>query len=41
LGSSGAYKYNLKTTGLTTGSYVLVFKVGGDPVTHGARFQIR
>ena len=38
---AGGYVFNLKTTGLTTGTYVLVFKAGGDPVTHGVRFQIK
>jgi von Willebrand factor A domain-containing protein 7 len=37
----GGYVYNLKTTGLTTGSYVVIFKAGNDPTTHAAQFQIR
>ncbi|MFL6337244.1 MAG: SBBP repeat-containing protein [Pyrinomonadaceae bacterium] len=35
------YIYNLKTTGLTTGTYVLVFKAGAEPLTHGVQFQIK
>ena len=35
------YVFNLKTTGLTTGTYVLVFKAGADLLTHGVQFQIK
>lgn len=41
LGETGGYKYNFKTTGLQTGSYVLLLRVSGDPITHGIRFQIK
>jgi hypothetical protein len=36
-----SYIFNLKTTGLTTGTYVLVFQAGADPTTHGVQFQIK
>jgi hypothetical protein len=39
--AGGMYVFNLKTTGLTTGTYVLVFKAGADPLTHGVQFQIK
>jgi len=35
------YVFNLQTTGLTTGTYALVFKAGADPMTHGVQFQIK
>lgn len=38
---AGGYIFNLKTTGLTTGTYVLVFKIGNDSFTYGARFQVK
>ena len=38
---AGGYIFNLKTTGLTTGTYVLVFRVGDDFFTYGARFQVK
>lgn len=43
LGGTGGYIFNLKTTGLTTGTYVLRFRVSGDPGVHGseALFQVR
>ena len=37
----GGYIFNLKTTDLTAGTYVLVFKVGNDSFTYGARFQLK
>ena len=36
-----SYIFNLQTKGLTTGTYVLVFKAGSDPTTHGVQFQIK
>ena len=39
-GASG-YIFNLKTTGFSTGTYVLIFGVTGDPVTHVTKFQIK
>jgi hypothetical protein len=41
LDGAGGYIFNLQTTGLTTGTYVLVFKAAGDPLTHGVQFQIK
>ncbi|HWW75176.1 MAG TPA: SBBP repeat-containing protein, partial [Pyrinomonadaceae bacterium] len=41
LDGSGGYVFNLQTKGLTTGTYVLVFKAGSDPSTHGVQFQIK
>jgi subtilisin-like proprotein convertase family protein len=38
---TGGYIFNLKTDGLTTGTYVLVFRVGNDSFTYGARFQVK
>jgi hypothetical protein len=37
----GGYIFNLKTTGLTTGTWALGFTVNGDPVPHAVQFQIR
>jgi hypothetical protein len=37
----GGYVYNLKTTGLTTGTWQLNFIITGDGVTHSVRFDIR
>jgi hypothetical protein len=36
--SQGIYTLNLKTTGLTAGSYILYFLVAGDPVMHSVQF---
>jgi hypothetical protein len=41
LGPSGGYIFNLKTTGLTTGTYQLNFSVTGDPSPHSVQFQIK
>jgi hypothetical protein len=43
LGGTGGYIFNLKTTGLTTGTYVVRFSVSGDAAIHGseALFQVR
>jgi hypothetical protein len=38
---SGGYHYNLKTTGLTTGTWALSFTAGGDGTTHTVFFDIR
>jgi probable HAF family extracellular repeat protein len=35
------YIFNLQTTGLTTGTWDLVFTVTGDPLEHDVRFQVR
>jgi hypothetical protein len=39
--SLGGYIYNLKTTGLTTGTWALSFTTAGDGLTHSVRFDIR
>jgi streptogramin lyase len=41
LGVAGGYVFNLKTSGLTTGTYALGFSVTGDTVTYEASFQVR
>jgi probable HAF family extracellular repeat protein len=41
LGVTGGYIYNLRTGGLTTGTYLLVFRIGADPTSHAVQFQIR
>jgi hypothetical protein len=43
LGPTGGYIFNLQTTGLATGTYVLTFTVTGDPTTHTSElvFQVR
>lgn len=41
LGETGGYIFNLKTTGLSTGTYVLVFRVGADPTAHAVQFKVR
>ena len=38
---NGFYILNLKTTGLTTGTYKLYFTAGDDPVTHSVEFQVK
>ncbi|HXC72187.1 MAG TPA: PxKF domain-containing protein, partial [Pyrinomonadaceae bacterium] len=38
---NGAYILNLKTTGLTTGTYNLYFTAGDDPVLHSVQFQVK
>jgi hypothetical protein len=37
----GMYIYNLKTTGLTTGTWTLKFTVTGDPTTYSVQFDVR
>ena len=37
----GSYIYNLKTTGLGTGTYNLYFTAGTDPVVHAVLFQVK
>jgi len=39
--SGDSYIFNLKTTGLATGTYNLYFRVGADPTLHTVQFQIR
>lgn len=38
---NGFYVLNLKTTGLSTGTYNLYFTAGDDPVTHSVQFQVK
>ncbi|MCU1246608.1 MAG: hypothetical protein JWN02_2518, partial [Acidobacteria bacterium] len=39
-GDDGNYRFNLKTTGLANGSWLLGFKAAGDPTIHTAPFSI-
>ncbi|HYP01038.1 MAG TPA: carboxypeptidase regulatory-like domain-containing protein [Pyrinomonadaceae bacterium] len=39
--TGGAYHFNLKTGGYATGTYLLSFKAGNDPVTHTVQFQVK
>jgi len=41
LGPTGGYIFNLKTTGLTTGTYNLNFTVTGDSFVYAASFQVK
>jgi hypothetical protein len=41
LGTSGGYIFNLKTTGLSSGTYRLDFKATGDSVTHSVGFAVK
>jgi hypothetical protein len=41
LGTTGGYIYNLKTTGLQTGTYSLNFTVTGDSVVYAVPFQVK
>ena len=41
LGGTGGYIFNLKTTGLATGSYKLFFTLTGDPTVHDLPFVVR
>jgi len=41
LGGTGGYVFNLKTTGLASGTYALTFIVGGDPTPHEVTFVVR
>jgi YVTN family beta-propeller protein len=41
LGSTGGYIFNLKTTGLATGSYTVNFTVTGDTFAYSAPFQVK
>jgi hypothetical protein len=41
LGSTGGYIFNLKTTGLATGTYNLNFTVSGDSFIYAAPFQVK
>ena len=37
----GSYIFNLKTTGLATGTYKLYFTAGDDPTLHSVQFQVK
>jgi hypothetical protein len=39
--ATASYIFNLKTTGLVTGTYSLGFTAGADPIVHTAPFQIK
>ncbi len=39
--SDGTYILNLKTTGLSTGTYKLYFTAGDDPTLHSVNFQVK
>ena len=41
LGTTGGYIYNLKTTGLSTGTYAVNFTVTGDTFIYAANFQVK
>jgi hypothetical protein len=41
LGGTGGYIFNLKTTGLGTGTYALTFSVPGETGTHQAQFSVK
>jgi uncharacterized repeat protein (TIGR01451 family) len=41
LGATGGYIFNLKTTGLGTGTYNLGFTAGSDPTVHTVSFQVK
>ena len=39
--ASGGYMFNLKTTGLASGTYLLYFTIQGDPTPHSVQFVIK
>jgi len=41
LGPTGGYIFNLKTTGLPTGTYMLQFTAGNDPIKHSVAFGVK
>ena len=41
LGATGGYIFNLKTTGLATGTYSVNFTVTGDSSVYAANFQVK
>jgi len=41
LGVGGGYIFNLKTTGLSSGTWNLNFTITGDPSTHSAKFGVK
>ena len=40
-GAGGGYIFNLKTTGLAPGTYLLYFRIGADPYLYATPFQVR
>jgi hypothetical protein len=41
LGGTGGYIFNLSTTGLSTGTWVLNFTASGDPTQHSVQFDVK
>lgn len=41
LGTTGGYIFNLSTSGLASGTYMLLFKATNDPVTHSVNFGVK
>jgi hypothetical protein len=41
LGGAGGYIFNLKTVGLSTGTYVVVYQAGADPTHHASELVFR
>jgi hypothetical protein len=41
LGPTGGYIFNLKTSGLSGGTFVLQFNAGSDPVPHSVQFGVK
>jgi hypothetical protein len=41
LGGTGGYIFNLKTTGLASGTYRLQFRIGASPTTFSVPFQVK
>lgn len=40
-GPNGGYMFNLKTTGLPSGTYLLQFTAGNDPIVHAVGFAVK
>jgi hypothetical protein len=39
--SGGSYIFNLSTKGYATGTYLLKFRAGSDPIIHTVQFQVK
>ena len=39
--SGGGYIFNLSTKGYATGTYLLKFRAGSDPIIHTVQFQVK
>ncbi len=37
----GAYEFNLKTTGLSAGTYLFYYTVGNDPTLYSLQFSVK